>query len=64
MPLHLTDVTGAMRSGFKLTQPTVSQAVRRGQKIAEDQRLCLIEKYNQYFNGRPQNVIHVVHERY
>jgi len=32
---------------LNLAQPTVSQAVRRGQKIAEDQGLCLIKKYNQ-----------------
>jgi hypothetical protein len=32
---------------LNLAQPTVSQSVMRGQKIAEDQGLCLIEKYNQ-----------------
>ena len=32
---------------LNLAQPTVSQAVMRGQKIAEDHGLCLIEKYNQ-----------------
>lgn len=32
---------------LNLAQPTVSQAVTRGQKIAEDQGLCLIEKTSQ-----------------
>ncbi|MGD8889526.1 MAG: transposase [Desulfobacterales bacterium] len=43
--LGMTTVDLARR--LNLAQPTISQAVRRGQKIAEDQGLCLIEKSNQ-----------------
>ena len=48
--LSMTTVDLARK--LNLAQPTVSQAVMRGQKIAEDQGLCLIEKPNQYTNGR------------
>jgi len=43
--LGMTTVDLARR--LNLAQPTVSQAVKRGQKIAEDQRLSLIEKTRQ-----------------
>ena len=43
--LGMTTVDLARR--LNLAQPTISQAVVRGQKIAEDQRLSLIEKSNQ-----------------
>jgi hypothetical protein len=43
--LGMTTVDLAKR--LNLAQPTVSQAVTRGQKIAEDQGLSLIEKNNQ-----------------
>ena len=43
--LGMTTVDLAKR--LNLAQPTVSQAVIRGQKIAEDQGLSLIEKNNQ-----------------
>jgi len=43
--LGMTTVDLAKR--LNLAQPTVSQAVIRGQKIAEDQGLSLIEKSNQ-----------------
>ena len=43
--LGMTTVDLARR--LNLAQPTVSQAVMRGQKIAEDQELCLIVTFNQ-----------------
>ncbi len=43
--LGMTTVDLARR--LNLAQPTVSQAVIRGQKIAEDQGLSLIEKTSQ-----------------
>ncbi len=43
--LGMTTVELARR--LNLAQPTVSQAVIRGQKIAEDQGLSLIEKTSQ-----------------
>jgi chromosomal replication initiation ATPase DnaA len=43
--LGMTTVDLARR--LNLAQPTVSQAVMRGRKIAEDQGLCLIETFNQ-----------------
>ncbi len=43
--LGMTTVDLARR--LNLAQPTVSQAVIRGQKIAEDQGLSLIDKSNQ-----------------
>lgn len=43
--LGMTTVDLARR--LNLAQPTVSQAVMRGQKIAEAKKLCLIEKINQ-----------------
>ena len=46
-PRELGMTTVDLARKLNLAQPTVSQAVMRGQKIAEDHGLCLIEKYNQ-----------------
>ncbi len=38
---------------LKLSQPTISQSVKRGQKIAQELGLCLLEKGDLKSNGRP-----------
>jgi hypothetical protein len=38
---------------LNISQPTASQSVVRGQKIARAEKMALLELCNQYFNTRP-----------